>query len=138
MNIAALATLSRRELQVFEAIASGISPKRMAVALVLSPKTVSTYRARIFEKLEIASNAECATLRAQAQIQRAADHTLIAAGFIAGVVMWAFDRQELVVNDQTFATPLADGIPVLDDKSRAAIKAAIEAARARDSLAAAA
>lgn len=43
-------TLSRREYQVFEAIASGESLREIAARLELSPNTVSTYRARILEK----------------------------------------------------------------------------------------
>ena len=52
--------LSERELQVFTRIARGISPAVMANELGLSVKTVSTYRARILEKMGMRSNAEIA------------------------------------------------------------------------------
>jgi len=45
--------LSERELQVFTRIAKGISPAVMANELGLSVKTVSTYRARILDKLRL-------------------------------------------------------------------------------------
>ena len=43
-------SLSQREYQVFQMIASGDSVGRIAERLKLSPNTVSTYRARILEK----------------------------------------------------------------------------------------
>lgn len=52
--------LSERELQVFTRIARGVSPAVMANELGLSVKTVSTYRARILEKMSMRSNAEIA------------------------------------------------------------------------------
>lgn len=42
--------LSQREYQVFQMIAAGDSVGRIAERLMLSPNTVSTYRARILEK----------------------------------------------------------------------------------------
>ena len=54
-----LAPLSVRERQVFLAIASGESPAEMAKSIGISVKTVSTYRARLFEKLLLESNQEC-------------------------------------------------------------------------------
>lgn len=50
--------LSRREFQVLVRLARGLSVKRTAVDLSLSPKTVSTYRARLLEKLGVDSTAE--------------------------------------------------------------------------------
>ena len=50
--------LSDREYQVLCMIASGKTVGIIAVELNLSVKTVSTYRARILEKLEMANNAE--------------------------------------------------------------------------------
>ncbi len=50
-------TLSDREYQVMRMIAAGKSIKEIAADLCLSIKTVSTYRTRIFEKLEIKTNA---------------------------------------------------------------------------------
>jgi two-component system invasion response regulator UvrY len=43
-------SLSRREYQVFELIATGFSVKEIADQLAISPNTVSTYRSRILEK----------------------------------------------------------------------------------------
>ena len=51
-------TLSSREHEVFMMIASGKSIKSISEQLYLSPKTVSTYRARILVKLELKTNAE--------------------------------------------------------------------------------
>lgn len=54
------AQLSERELQVFLRLARGESVSDIAAALALSVKTVSTYRSRVLEKLQVASNAELA------------------------------------------------------------------------------
>ncbi|OGU23551.1 MAG: DNA-binding response regulator [Hydrogenophilales bacterium RIFOXYD1_FULL_62_11] len=54
-------TLSDRELQVFLRLARGESVSDIAGQLHLSVKTISTYRSRVTEKLNIASNAELAT-----------------------------------------------------------------------------
>ena len=53
-------SLSDRELQVFLRLARGESVTEIADSLALSVKTVSTYRTRVLEKLEVASNAELA------------------------------------------------------------------------------
>ena len=50
--------LSDREFEVLRLIAEGMPLADMARQLNLSPKTVSTYRARILEKLGLSSNAE--------------------------------------------------------------------------------
>lgn len=50
--------LSDREFQVMLLLARGRSVKETGHSLELSPKTVSTYRARIFEKMGFANNAE--------------------------------------------------------------------------------
>jgi DNA-binding NarL/FixJ family response regulator len=60
--------LSERELQVFTRIARGISPAVMANELGLSVKTVSTYRARILEKMAMRSNAEIAAYAVRNQL----------------------------------------------------------------------
>ena len=52
------ATLSKREFQIFYRLASGESVSRIAEELFLSVKTVSTYRARILEKMQMSSNAD--------------------------------------------------------------------------------
>lgn len=51
-------TLSNRELEVFKLIAAGESLVDVGKALHLSPNTVTTYRARILEKMGLSSNAE--------------------------------------------------------------------------------
>jgi DNA-binding NarL/FixJ family response regulator len=51
-------SLSAREFEVFRLIASAKSVSDIAVELGLSVKTVSTYRARILEKMGMSSNAE--------------------------------------------------------------------------------
>ncbi len=50
--------LSNRELEVLKLIAMGQSIKEIGMALALSDKTVATYRARIAEKMGLASNVE--------------------------------------------------------------------------------
>lgn len=50
--------LSDREFQVLKLIASGKTATDIADALSISVKTVSTYRTRILEKLQLSSNAE--------------------------------------------------------------------------------
>jgi two-component system, NarL family, invasion response regulator UvrY len=52
--------LSERELQVFLRLARGESVSEIGRALHLSIKTVSTYRSRLLEKLDVSSNAELA------------------------------------------------------------------------------
>ena len=52
------ATLSERELQTLLKIASGKKLSDIAEELMLSPKTVSVYRARLLEKLKLTNNAE--------------------------------------------------------------------------------
>lgn len=51
-------SLSDRELLVMLEVAKGKKIKDIANELHISPKTVSTYRARIFDKLKISSTAE--------------------------------------------------------------------------------
>ncbi|HEX5651880.1 MAG TPA: response regulator transcription factor [Chitinophagaceae bacterium] len=51
-------SLSDREFDVFKLIASGKSVSEIAVQLSLSVTTVSTYRARIMEKMQMRSNAD--------------------------------------------------------------------------------
>jgi two-component system, NarL family, invasion response regulator UvrY len=60
----ALATLSERELNVLMRLARGERLKQIADAMFLSPKTVTTYRARILEKLGLENNIELARFAA--------------------------------------------------------------------------
>jgi two-component system, NarL family, invasion response regulator UvrY len=50
--------LSERELEVFRLLASGKAAKEVAATLALSKSTVSTYRARVLQKLGLHSNTE--------------------------------------------------------------------------------
>jgi DNA-binding NarL/FixJ family response regulator len=51
-------SLSDRELQVLLQLAQGKSVKEIGVALALSEKTISTYRSRVLDKMNMRSNAE--------------------------------------------------------------------------------
>jgi two-component system, NarL family, invasion response regulator UvrY len=62
-------TLSERELEVLVLIAQGRSVKHIAGSLMLSIKTVSTYRARLLDKLQLSTTAEL--------IRYALDHHLV-------------------------------------------------------------
>ncbi len=55
------AALSERELQTLVKIASGKKLSDIAEELMLSPKTVSVYRTRVMEKLNLTSNAAITT-----------------------------------------------------------------------------
>ena len=50
--------LSDRELEVLRALAAGKTVKEIGVDLALSEKTVSTYRTRLLEKMQMRTNAE--------------------------------------------------------------------------------
>ncbi len=50
--------LSERELQVFLRLAGGETVGQLADSLCLSVKTVSTYRSRVMEKMQLASNSD--------------------------------------------------------------------------------
>ena len=51
-------TLSNREFEILRLLASGRTVSQIGEQLALSVKTISTYRARILEKLHMESNAE--------------------------------------------------------------------------------
>jgi two-component system invasion response regulator UvrY len=57
--------LSQRELQVLMMIAQGDKNQAIAETLNISPKTVSTYRTRLHEKLEVSSDVEMLHLAMQ-------------------------------------------------------------------------
>ena len=61
--------LSDREYQVFRQLGSGHSAVDIASQLSLSPKTISTYRTRILEKMRLSSTAEL--------IRYAVEHQLV-------------------------------------------------------------
>jgi DNA-binding NarL/FixJ family response regulator len=62
-------TLSEREFEVLVLLARGQSVKHIAQSLALSMKTVSTYRARLLDKLQLSTTAEL--------IRYALDHHLV-------------------------------------------------------------
>jgi two-component system invasion response regulator UvrY len=51
-------SLTHREMQVLLKMARGIDAKEIAESLTLSAKSISTYRTRLFRKLDVASNGE--------------------------------------------------------------------------------
>ena len=51
-------TLSARETQVLMMIAQGTKTQKISEILNLSPKTISTYRMRLYEKLDVSSDIE--------------------------------------------------------------------------------
>ena len=51
-------SLSQREYQVLYMIASGQTAKEISFRLSLSVKTISTYRGRLLDKLQLGSNAD--------------------------------------------------------------------------------
>ena len=53
-----LGTLSAREMQVMMMIIKGQGTQEISDALFLSPKTVSTYRHRLYEKLDVSNDVE--------------------------------------------------------------------------------
>lgn len=53
-----LEELTRREVQIMLMVVAGESNRDISEQLCLSPKTVSTYRSRIFEKLGVDNNVE--------------------------------------------------------------------------------
>ena len=50
--------LSSREMQVMLMLTKGLRPQAISDSLCLSPKTVSTYRHRLYEKLGVSSDAD--------------------------------------------------------------------------------
>lgn len=55
-----LSTLSDREMEVLLLVATGMSLQDIAEKLHVSPKTVATYRYRLFEKLDVTNDVELA------------------------------------------------------------------------------
>jgi DNA-binding NarL/FixJ family response regulator len=60
--------LSTREYQVLCPIASGKTVSEIADQLSLSVKTISTYRSRILEKIQLKNNAELTTYAIRNQL----------------------------------------------------------------------
>jgi two-component system invasion response regulator UvrY len=57
-EVSPLSKLSGREMQVMLMITQGQSTQEISDSLFLSPKTVSTYRHRLYEKLEVSNDVE--------------------------------------------------------------------------------
>ena len=57
-EVSAIDSLSKREHEVYQLIASGLSSKEISEKLSLNPKTISTYRARISKKLSLSSRSK--------------------------------------------------------------------------------
>jgi DNA-binding NarL/FixJ family response regulator len=53
-----IANLSERELEVFKMLASGKTISDIARTLSLSANTISTFRSRVFEKMDFRTNLE--------------------------------------------------------------------------------
>lgn len=60
--------LSEREMQTLIKIASGRKLSEIAEEMMLSPKTVSVYRSRLLEKLQLSNNAELAVYAIRNQL----------------------------------------------------------------------
>lgn len=54
-DIELIESLSARELTILQQLARGISNKQIALDMTLSSKTISTYKARLIEKLNMKS-----------------------------------------------------------------------------------
>ena len=61
----ALASLTRRELEIFELCVSGLASKDIASRLRISPRTVETHRARVLRKLNARSAVDLVRLAAR-------------------------------------------------------------------------
>lgn len=55
-------SLSEREMQVMTMLTQGMTTQEISAELHLSPKTVSTYRYRLFDKLSVSNNVELTRL----------------------------------------------------------------------------
>lgn len=64
-NESPVESLSRREMEVLMKISTGKSNREIAEELHLSPKTTSTYRARLLEKLGVSNDVELTKLTIQ-------------------------------------------------------------------------
>ena len=53
-----IASLSKREYEVYSLLTSGMTSKDISEKLGLSPKTISTYRTRILEKLSLSNTSQ--------------------------------------------------------------------------------
>jgi FixJ family two-component response regulator len=63
-----IAQLSRREREVLDGLAAGLTNKAIAQKLLLSPRTVETHRAHLMDRLGVSSLAELLKLTAEAAL----------------------------------------------------------------------
>lgn len=70
-----LGLLSKREMEVFTALVRGERNAGIAERLQVSSKRVSTYRARIMDKLKVENNAQLVRLSAAAGVSGAEQGT---------------------------------------------------------------
>ncbi len=68
---ASLASLTKRELQIFSLLAEGRTVAQVAEEMFLSPKTVHAHRTNIFRKLTISNNSELVHLAIRHNIVQA-------------------------------------------------------------------
>ncbi|SEG84408.1 Predicted ATPase [Actinacidiphila yanglinensis] len=61
-TVSALGLLSKREQGIARLVSEGMTNQQIATRLVISPKTVETYLARVFKKLEVTSRVQVAHL----------------------------------------------------------------------------
>jgi len=69
-NQSIFGALSERELQVMMMLAEGKRQKDIATTINISPKTVGTYRSRLFKKLRIDNYAELVNLKLKDELSR--------------------------------------------------------------------
>lgn len=62
------ASLSQRELQIAQMISSGHRPGEIAAVLNISPKTINTYKYRIFDKIGVGNDVELALAAVKARL----------------------------------------------------------------------
>lgn len=65
LNNGSIDLLSEREMEVFRSLTRGETNKSIAVRLKLSPKSITTYRDRLFAKLQVENIAELCSLAAR-------------------------------------------------------------------------
>ena len=65
--------LSRQQQKVYDLLIQGLMGKQIAIELGLNPKTISTHKARIKEKLKVGSDYEIFKLELQPKPKSAPD-----------------------------------------------------------------
>lgn len=70
-NAGSIASLTKRELQIFAQLAEGRTVAQVAESMFLSPKTIHAHRTNIFRKLTISNNSELVHLAIRHNIVQA-------------------------------------------------------------------